>query len=152
MVRFCYDTFSSQANQQVATRSIQTAIHELVHVLGFKDTDYAYYYNIETGLPRTPDPIMASVKCIDGSTSNLFLPGDTTLAAGVTDYGVQYFSVVTPTVRQVARNHFDCQTIEGARLENQPTGSSCFGDHWDEVRMIQIIFMDPSPSSFFVLK
>ena len=33
----------------------------------------------------------------------------------------------------MARNQFGCQSLEGAQLENQPTGTqSCTGDHWDE--------------------
>jgi hypothetical protein len=39
---------------------------------------------------------------------------------------------VTPKVRTVARNQFNCADLEGGQLENQPTGSSCTGDHWDE--------------------
>jgi leishmanolysin-like peptidase len=50
-----------------------------------------------------------------------------------TDTGRRYASIVTPKVQAVARNQFDCQTLEGAQLENQPTRSdSCTGDHWDE--------------------
>ncbi len=32
--------------------------------------------------------------------------------------GVRVAQVVTPTVKQVARNHFDCQTLDGAELES----------------------------------
>eukprot|EP00957_Ditylum_brightwellii_P035242 2672707-Ditylum_brightwellii.AAC.1 len=33
----------------------------------------------------------------------------------------------------VVRNHFNCQTLKGAKLENQPTSiDSCSGSHWDE--------------------
>lgn len=36
-------------------------------------------------------------------------------------------------MRQVARNQFACQSITGARLENQPSNSAdCFGSHLDE--------------------
>jgi leishmanolysin-like peptidase len=46
---------------------------------------------------------------------------------------VRYASIVTPKVQVVVRNHFNCSDLEGAQLENQPTGaSSCTGDHWDE--------------------
>jgi len=47
--------------------------------------------------------------------------------------GRRFASIVTPKVRTIARNQFDCQSLEGAQLENQPTRSeSCTGDHWDE--------------------
>ena len=47
--------------------------------------------------------------------------------------GQRYASIVTPTVATVARNQFNCPNLNGAQLENQPTGeNSCTGDHWDE--------------------
>lgn len=47
--------------------------------------------------------------------------------------GQRYAAIVTPKVRAMARNQFNCQSLPGAKLENQPTGSdSCTGDHWDE--------------------
>jgi leishmanolysin-like peptidase len=52
---------------------------------------------------------------------------------GVANNGQRYAMIVTPKVRAIARNQFDCQSLEGAKLENQPTGTdSCTGDHWDE--------------------
>ena len=51
----------------------------------------------------------------------------------VANNGQRYAMIVTPKVRAIARNQFDCQSLEGAKLENQPTGTeSCTGDHWDE--------------------
>lgn len=39
------------------------------------------------------------------------------------------------SVTQVARNQFNCQSLEGVMLENQPTNEfDCFGSHFDEVR------------------
>jgi len=47
--------------------------------------------------------------------------------------GNRYASIVTEKVRTIARNQFDCQSLDGAQLENQPTrAESCTGDHWDE--------------------
>ena len=47
--------------------------------------------------------------------------------------GQRHAIVTTPKVKTVVRNHFNCQTLQGARLENQPTNpQSCFGDHWEE--------------------
>jgi len=43
-----------------------------------------------------------------------------------------YYEIVLPTVRQVARNQFNCQKLIGARLENQPTAVDCIGSHFDE--------------------
>ena len=48
--------------------------------------------------------------------------------------GQRHAAIVTPKVRAVPRNQSDCPSLEGATLENQPTGNdSCAGDqHWDE--------------------
>ena len=35
-------------------------------------------------------------------------------------------------MKQVARNHFNCDSMNGIRLENQPTSDDCFGNHWEE--------------------
>ena len=41
--------------------------------------------------------------------------------------------IVTPRVRQAARNHFGCEDLEGAELESQPTGSCRLsGSHWEQ--------------------
>ena len=39
----------------------------------------------------------------------------------------------TTTESPLARNFFDCPTLEGVELENQPTGDGeCWGSHWEE--------------------
>lgn len=52
------------------------------------------------------------------------------------DLGYNMPTIVTPKVKQVARNHFGCNTLEGALIENQPTTvNACFGgigSHWEE--------------------
>lgn len=37
--------------------------------------------------------------------------------------GIRYYEDVTPTVIHVAMNHFNCNTMKGLRLENQPTSN-----------------------------
>ena len=52
---------------------------------------------------------------------------------GIDDRGRRFATIVTPKVTAIARNQFDCQSLSGAALENQPTrAESCVGDHWDE--------------------
>ena len=51
--------------------------------------------------------------------------------------GQVYYEIRTPKVIEVVRNHFDCMTLTGARLEARRKGGvSCFGGFLDEVRMI----------------
>ena len=61
-----------------------------------------------------------------GERKSMWVPDETTLREKNTR-GVRYFEVTLPTVRQVARNQFNCQRLTGAPLENQPTNEDCFG-------------------------
>lgn len=64
--------------------------------------------------------------------------------------GVRVAQVVTPSVRQVVRNHFDCQDLPGAELESgeylpnsvSAMTTSCIGDHWER-RLFQTDLMNP---------
>lgn len=42
------------------------------------------------------------------------------------------FEIRTPKVVEVVRNHFDCMTITGARLEHKKGGIGCFGGFLDD--------------------
>lgn len=90
-----------------------------------------FYYDYATGLPRTPEPQEKDVTCITGERKRIRVPDETTLQERYIR-GVRYFEVTLPTVRQVARNQFNCQRLPGAALENQPTNEDCFGSHFEE--------------------
>jgi hypothetical protein len=133
-VDFCYEAFkineSGQASPKVLKEMIATAIHEIGHVLGLASEDMAYFYDKTTGLPRTPRPLKSnnSTVCVNGVKAtdfdpDLLIPSENTLRFGTLNSGIPYYEVVTPTVRQVARNHFNCDRMEGMRLENQPTSN-----------------------------
>ncbi len=110
-------------------------VHGFAHILGFSHKDYQYFHNPETGMPRTARPFQAqTVTCVDGGEQLTVLPSADTIQPGFTQRGLRYYEVVTPTVRMLARNQFDCQVMHGARLENQPTNNgNCFGSHWEAV-------------------
>ena len=131
-------------SRQAMDRLILTAIHEFMHVFGFMSSDFAFFYDIETGLPRTPRPLRPKAfTCIGGDVQDAYVPSESTLKTIIHDGATssRHFELVTPKVQQTVRNQFDCQDMEGASLENQPTGRSCFGDHWDEVReLIKYIY------------
>jgi hypothetical protein len=139
----CYNSFQlnsdGTASDETKKIMINVAIHELGHILGLRSKDMAFYYNPKNGKPRTPRPVKPSTdtRCITGTyTSELkdpiYRPSHTTLREGAWSPGIRFFEVVTPTVRSVARNHFNCDRMRGMRLENQPTAGDCFGDHWEE--------------------
>ena len=117
--------------EQALSLQVSTAVHEIGHVLGITSSDMLFYYDSKTGKPRTPEPQEKVVTCMTGDRKKMFLPDETTLRERYNN-GVRYFEVTLPTVRQVVRNQFNCQRLEGAPLENQPTNEDCFGSHWEE--------------------
>lgn len=118
-------------------RRLLTIAHEFTHILGMTSFDFAYFWDRSTGKPRTSrnsygKPPYANVLCVDGTFSSSEIPSQDTLKKVTTSNGYVAYEIVTKTVRNVVRNQFDCQTMEGARLENQPTGDGdCYGSHWD---------------------
>ena len=138
IVDFCYSSFDIGANavrSKAETRQmlIEVAIHEIGHVIGLRSNDMAFYYDREKGIPRTPRPVnpQGDIECVTGKMSSqlggeTYKPASSTLKFGAHYPGIRYFEVVTPTVRRVAQNHFNCSSMEGLRLENQPTSNGKF--------------------------
>ncbi|KAG7370780.1 leishmanolysin-like protease [Nitzschia inconspicua] len=122
------------ASPTVLGDNVDVMIHEVAHVLGHSSNSYRFFWDSETGTPRTPRPFESrTVTCVDDVQRSLILPDENTMKFFDAQNGQRYAAIVTPKVRSQARNQFNCQSLEGAKLENQPTGSeSCTGDHWDE--------------------
>lgn len=126
--------------QEEIDYTVSIAIHEIAHVMGIQSEMLKYYRDANTGKPQTPRlpngyfEESNAFQCVNGQYyRGQIVPSCNTLSEGTSSTGDKFFEVVTPTVRQVARNQFDCQRLNGARLENQPTQSAdCFGSHWDE--------------------
>jgi len=116
--------------------SVGVAVHEIGHVLGITSESLAYYRHPLTGHPLTRRPFeVSTVTCVDGRTTPYVgMPGPQVMQEGRHEgTGNRYFEIVTPTVQRVVQNHFNCQKMKGARLENQPTSTDCFGSHFDEM-------------------
>lgn len=137
-VNFCLDQIELNedglASESVIEDNVDVAVHEAAHVLGMSSNSYRFFWDPDTGLERTYRPFSAkTVVCVDGVERTLILPSDNTMKFFIASNGQRYASIVTPKVATVARNQFNCQELNGAQLENQPTGeNSCTGDHWDE--------------------
>lgn len=136
------DTSSSPAEEKTVgellipapqvAETVLTAIHEVGHILGVGAFLYALFRS-PTGEPLTPRPFQPrEVLCVDGTAQNIVFPSENTLQLGEKTNGGIYYDIVTPRVQQVIRNHYNCQSLYGARLENQPTSPSCSGNHFDE--------------------
>lgn len=146
------------SHSSLSFHSTRPTTPQFTHVLGINSDMMKYYRDANTGEPLTPrpftfldadspssEPLLDSVSCApDGATPDpqrpIVLPSCNTLRSTVDSRGWHSWRIVLPTVVQVARNQFGCQTLEGVALENQPTNPlDCFGSHWDEVRVMTFI-------------
>lgn len=101
-------------------------------MLGFSDSLFQYFRDSDDGEPLTSRPLKKSnVDCVDGSTKQKVIASNSVLQMR-NNNDLPYYQIVTPTVLEIARNHFGCKDLDGARLENKPTTASCTGTHWDE--------------------
>jgi len=85
--------------------NIDTALHELTHVLAFSPSLYDDFVD-SRGNKRS------------GVTEKKYKRGYDT------------YMIKTPKVLEVSRNHFGCNSISGMELENQG-GSGSLGAHWE---------------------
>ena len=138
-VNFCPSRVSTDPAQMAEQKA--TAVHELLHALGFTSSSWALF-RYEDGTPRTPRdangrvPVSTSYQCPDGTVADAQVPANNTITVG-TERGVTVTRLVTPKVRSVVQDIFACDTLEGAELENQPTTSgSCYGSHWEQRLMM----------------
>lgn len=136
--------------------NIMTIMHEIGHALGFNSVSLAHFRRAD-GSPITPrvDGVVPEtlVECTGPQEfgmihANISLPSEEILQFRTVRGGVLVAEVVTPSVRQVIRNHFDCQELPGAELESgeflplYTNASSCIGDHWER-RLLKMDLMNP---------
>ncbi len=132
-----------------------TMMHELGHILGFNSHSMAYFRDRKTGLPLTErvdgDVPEIETECtgVKVGRRNATIPLPSVDILQFKDVrGVRVAQVVTPTVRQIVRNRFDCQELEGAELESlsyhsdNGTDANCIGDHWER-RLFKNDLMNP---------
>ena len=135
-INFCLDQIeldrNGGAHETIIEDNVDVAIHGAAQILGMSSNSFKFFRDPDTNEPLTSRPLQAkTVTCVDGTTKTETMPDETTLKFLDADNGQRYATIVTPQVRTVARNQFNCPDLEGAQLENQPVGSSCTGDHWD---------------------
>jgi len=125
--------------------------------LGFNSLSLAHFRRLD-GSPITPrvkgEVPVTEVECtgpLNGrSYANVTLPSEEILRFRTVRGGVRVAEVVTPSVAQVVRNHFDCQDLPGAELESGEflplatdlIETSCIGDHWER-RLFKSDLMNP---------
>lgn len=134
-VNLCPNSLSTQPHDQEVL--VSTVKHEILHALGFSTGLYAFYRD-ESGRPRTKrnqnnKPISLNRERgyydWDENTIKRIIRDDWWTADGVVLHEVHV--VVTPRVQQEAREHFGCNDLEGAELENQGGDGTVF-THWEK--------------------
>lgn len=132
----------SATSTQSRTNMEEILAHELLHIFVLNEYLYPFYRNAQNGeaLTANTDNIRMT-KCVNGHQDRAFYPIDKNTAQYKTERvkanggseNRAYYELTLPAVTQVVRNQFNCQSLTGARLENQPTNeNSCFGSHFDE--------------------
>lgn len=143
-VNFCPSSISTSENDY--QQQLSTAMHEISHALGFSSDLYAYMRD-ENGDPRTPRNIygepyrLDSQTCPNGVTVDNFARPSMDTVQFFTERGHSVAKMVTPNVLAYVRQHFGCDTLNGAELENHEQ-DVCIGSHWEE-RIFQPEFMSP---------
>eukprot|EP00899_Mesostigma_viride_P024298 jgi/Mesvir1/5052/Mv02253-RA.1 len=113
-VNFCPDNINTNYDDDITwLQQLNTAVHELVHVLGFSSSLFPYYRDA-AGNPRTPR---------DAYGAPL---GDSTIRTGAD--GVM--KMVTPRVVEAARAQLSCASLDGAEVENYG-GPATARSHWE---------------------
>lgn len=115
---------------------ISTVKHEIYHALGFSAGLYAFYRD-QNGEPYTPRGKHGLPAYNEKYNLYQWSPRVVTkivrkkwaVKKGRIDHVVQM--IVTPRVRDAVRDHFNCDTLEGAEIENQGGVGTEF-THWEK--------------------
>ncbi|KAK6019524.1 hypothetical protein OSTOST_14839, partial [Ostertagia ostertagi] len=120
-VNICPNTFNTTAFNEHSRMEVAVK-HELTHAfvfspMLFRDFPGAGQYRREKNLYVIPN-VVDRITRSDWETSSGAMKHDV-------------YMMVTPKVRQEARRHFNCSTLEGAELENYG-GIGLAGAHWEK--------------------
>ena len=144
-VNFCRSALDDKSDD-AKSKAVGTTMHELAHVLGFSSNSFRKFRD-SNGAARSPEK--STQYTCGGSTRSTYglvntvasFPERGAATCGVDPIWVEsgtkcVFKMVTPAVLRRSRDFFDCETLNGLELENQPTSGACtmIGSHWEQVR------------------
>lgn len=147
----CPDSISVKA-QELDTL-LSTVKHEILHALGFSVSLYAFFRD-ENGQPRTtrkPDtgkPYLDEKLQIhkwSNTTIRRIVRPKWSVRGGEMKRSVDM--MVTPRVVQEVRDHFGCDELEGAELEDQG-GEGTALTHWEK-RIMEVCSVERSIGKYF---
>jgi hypothetical protein len=129
------DVYEDLMEENLSSISVQSwyriMLHELLHILGITAYSFAYWYDSDTGQPRSPRPLLHNRGCGYMTPSN-----STVRISPATSRGPRHYEIVTPMVKAVVEAQFNCSNRDfGGRLENF---GNCFGTHFDSVRIVLV--------------
>jgi antitoxin component HigA of HigAB toxin-antitoxin module len=101
---------------------------ETGRVLGASTSFFRYYKNPDTSVAY--GTIEKAVTCVDGAAETIEVPNVIRETESTDEVS---YEIRTPKVIEVVRNHFDCMTLTGVKLESKKGGTSCFGGFLDDV-------------------
>eukprot|EP00899_Mesostigma_viride_P012751 jgi/Mesvir1/21477/Mv03929-RA.1 len=118
-VNFCASRLVASTDPSVFDRQVITAVHEILHALGFSSSLFPYYRDAATNprVPRTSDfPDNANLSSIVRSSS---------------ERGFDVTRIITPKVAEKAREQYACPSMTGMETENHG-GEGTVGSHWEQ--------------------
>ncbi|KAE9419426.1 hypothetical protein Angca_007570, partial [Angiostrongylus cantonensis] len=130
-VNICLSAFKGMKAHEVSLWEA-TIKHELIHAFVFSPSLFPMF----KGLSLQKHQFLFYLMIFRGSLIDI-IPGviqrytrfDWDTSKGMISHDV--YMIVTPKVRQEARDHFRCPDLEGAEIESQG-GSGTAGSHWEK--------------------
>lgn len=121
-INFCK---SAVLSHRAWDEDVGTAVHELLHVLGFSSQAFPWFRD-DLGLPRTPRDSLGFPPHRGGA----YMASDSTVLEETLDDGTLKHYVVLPRVLDAARGHYGCPSLDRVPLEEQGGDGSAFS-HWE---------------------
>eukprot|EP00656_Telonema_subtile_P051828 TRINITY_DN7072_c0_g3_i5.p1 TRINITY_DN7072_c0_g3~~TRINITY_DN7072_c0_g3_i5.p1 ORF type:complete len:1087 (+),score=149.88 TRINITY_DN7072_c0_g3_i5:225-3485(+) len=113
---------------------LATALHEIVHAMGFAVTKYAFFRDHANGgapsTARDSDSGLPTGGSGSVFSTSVYMPS-TDVLFSATERGGTVWKLKTPTVLAKARAHFGCATLDGVEVENQG-GPGTEASHWEK--------------------
>ncbi|KAK6024892.1 hypothetical protein OSTOST_09222, partial [Ostertagia ostertagi] len=120
-VNICPDALDNMKSNEVHQWEA-TIKHELIHAFVFSTALFKEFPG--AGAPDSGRPLFTIPNVVQRFTRLDWESSDGPMKHDV-------FMIVTPKVREEARRHFNCSTLEGAEIENQGGGGTA-GSHWEK--------------------